>query len=98
MLHRQGYLFGGRSGVRQFVAASVLDRLVLMPAVLSQWPACFLTCDDVRDLDDFAAAGTGFTMRTNAYDLPSLLSRTNPQTIEGLPLGLGIEKKQGETE
>ncbi len=28
------YLFGGRSGVRQFVAASVFDRVVLVPAVL----------------------------------------------------------------
>ena len=28
------YLFGGRSGARQMVAASVVDRLVLVPAVL----------------------------------------------------------------
>ena len=28
------YLFGGRSGARQVVAASVVDRLVLVPAVL----------------------------------------------------------------
>ena len=28
------YLFGGRSGARQIVAASVLDRLVLVPGVL----------------------------------------------------------------
>jgi hypothetical protein len=28
------YLFGGRSGARQFVAASVIDRLVFIPAVL----------------------------------------------------------------
>jgi hypothetical protein len=28
------YLFGGRSGARQIVAASVVDRLVLVPAVL----------------------------------------------------------------
>jgi len=28
------YLFGGRSGGRQVVAASVIDRLVLVPAVL----------------------------------------------------------------
>lgn len=28
------YLFGGRSGARQIVAASVIDRLVLVPAVL----------------------------------------------------------------
>jgi hypothetical protein len=28
------YLFGGRSGARQIVAASVLDRLVFVPAVL----------------------------------------------------------------
>ena len=28
------YLFGGRSGARQIVAASVFDRLVLVPAVL----------------------------------------------------------------
>ena len=29
------YLFGGRSGSRQFVAASVIDRLVFVPAALS---------------------------------------------------------------
>ena len=28
------YIFGGRSGARQFVAASVLDRLVFVPLVL----------------------------------------------------------------
>ena len=28
------YLFGGRSGARQFVAASVIDRLVFVPVVL----------------------------------------------------------------
>lgn len=28
------YLFGGRSGARQIVAASVIDRLVFIPAVL----------------------------------------------------------------
>jgi hypothetical protein len=28
------YLFGGRSGARQIVAASVLDRWILVPAVL----------------------------------------------------------------
>jgi hypothetical protein len=28
------YIFGGRSGVRQFVAASVVDRLVFVPLVL----------------------------------------------------------------
>jgi hypothetical protein len=28
------YLFGGRTGARQFGAASVLDRIVLVPAVL----------------------------------------------------------------
>jgi hypothetical protein len=28
------YLFGGRSGARQFVAASVVDRLVFVPLVL----------------------------------------------------------------
>ena len=28
------YLFGGRSGARQMIAASVVDRLVLVPAVL----------------------------------------------------------------
>jgi hypothetical protein len=28
------YLFGGRAGARQIVAASVVDRLVLVPAVL----------------------------------------------------------------
>jgi hypothetical protein len=29
------YLFGGRSGARQVVAASVFDRLILVPAVLA---------------------------------------------------------------
>lgn len=28
------YLFGGRSGARQFIAASVIDRLVFVPVVL----------------------------------------------------------------
>ena len=28
------YLFGGRSGARQFVAASVIDRLLFVPGVL----------------------------------------------------------------
>jgi hypothetical protein len=28
------YFFGGRSGARQFIAASVVDRLVFVPAVL----------------------------------------------------------------
>jgi len=28
------YLFGGRSGARQIVAASVIDRLIFVPAVL----------------------------------------------------------------
>jgi len=28
------YIFGGRTGARQFVAASVIDRLVFVPAVL----------------------------------------------------------------
>ena len=28
------YFFGGRSGLRQFVAASILDRIFLVPAVL----------------------------------------------------------------
>jgi hypothetical protein len=28
------YMFGGRSGARQIVAASVIDRLVFVPAVL----------------------------------------------------------------
>ena len=28
------YLFGGRSGARQFIAASVIDRLIFVPAVL----------------------------------------------------------------
>ena len=43
------YLFGGRSGARQFVAASVIDRLVFVPAVLvplaigGVFPHLFLT-------------------------------------------------------
>ena len=28
------YFFGGRSGLRQFVAASIIDRIFLVPAVL----------------------------------------------------------------
>ena len=28
------YFFGGRSGARQFIAASVIDRLIFVPAVL----------------------------------------------------------------
>jgi len=28
------YIFGGRTGARQFVAASVIDRLIFVPAVL----------------------------------------------------------------
>lgn len=28
------YFFGGRSGLRQFVAASIIDRIILVPAVL----------------------------------------------------------------
>jgi uncharacterized membrane protein len=28
------YVFGGRSGARQFVAASVVDRLIFIPVVL----------------------------------------------------------------
>jgi hypothetical protein len=28
------YIFGGRSGARQFIAASVIDRLIFVPAVL----------------------------------------------------------------
>ena len=31
---RMAYLFGGRSGARQFIVASVIDRLVFVPAVL----------------------------------------------------------------
>ena len=43
------YVFGGRSGARQIVAASVIDRLVLVPAVLvplaiaGVFPHLFLT-------------------------------------------------------
>jgi hypothetical protein len=43
------YFFGGRSGARQFVAASVVDRLVFVPAVLiplaiaGVFPHLFLT-------------------------------------------------------
>jgi hypothetical protein len=43
------YVFGGRSGARQFVAASVIDRLVFVPAVLvplgiaGVFPRLFLT-------------------------------------------------------
>ena len=28
------YFFGGRSGLRQFVAAAIIDRIILVPAVL----------------------------------------------------------------
>ena len=41
------YLFGGRSGARQIVAASVLDRLLLVPAVLVPLAIadlCFRVC------------------------------------------------------
>ena len=43
------YLFGGRSGARQFVAASVIDRLLFVPGVLiplaiaGVFPRLFLT-------------------------------------------------------
>src|SRR6516162_2401811 len=43
------YLFGGRSGARQFVAASVIDRLLFVPLVLvplsiaGVFPRLFLT-------------------------------------------------------
>jgi hypothetical protein len=43
------YFFGGRSGARQFVAASVIDRLLFVPAVLiplalaGVFPRLFLT-------------------------------------------------------
>ena len=43
------YLFGGRSGSRQFVIASIIDRLVFVPAVLvplavaGVFPHLFLT-------------------------------------------------------
>src|SRR5262245_61047524 len=43
------YLFGGRSGTRQFIAASVIDRLVFVPMVLvpltiaGVFPRLFLT-------------------------------------------------------
>jgi hypothetical protein len=43
------YFFGGRSGARQFIAASVVDRLVFVPAVLiplaigGVFPRLFLT-------------------------------------------------------
>jgi uncharacterized membrane protein len=43
------YFFGGRSGARQFIAASVVDRLVFVPAVLiplaiaGVFPHLFLT-------------------------------------------------------
>jgi hypothetical protein len=43
------YFFGGRSGARQFIAASVIDRLIFVPAVLiplaiaGVFPRLFLT-------------------------------------------------------
>jgi hypothetical protein len=43
------YIFGGRSGARQFIAASVIDRLIFVPAVLiplamaGVFPRLFLT-------------------------------------------------------
>jgi hypothetical protein len=43
------YFFGGRSGARQFIAASVIDRLIFVPAVLiplaiaGMFPRLFLT-------------------------------------------------------
>ena len=43
------YFFGGRSGARQFIAASVIDRLIFVPLVLvplvlaGVFPRLFLT-------------------------------------------------------
>ena len=43
------YFFGGRSGTRQFIAASVVDRLIFVPVVLvplaiaGVFPRLFLT-------------------------------------------------------
>src|SRR5689334_11929180 len=33
------YIFGGRSGARQFIAASVIDRLIFVPVVLIPVPS-----------------------------------------------------------
>ena len=54
------YFFGGRSGTRQFIAASVIDRLIFVPAVLiplviaGVFPHLFLT---FTIIDAFLAIG-----------------------------------------
>jgi hypothetical protein len=59
------YLFGGRSGARQIVAASVVDRLVFVPVVLvplamaGVFPHMFLT---LAILDPTLAIGAWFLL------------------------------------
>jgi hypothetical protein len=62
------YLFGGRSGARQIVAASVVDRLVLVPAVLL--PLAFAgvfphLLGTFAILDPSLAVGAWWLMRSN---------------------------------
>jgi hypothetical protein len=63
------YFFGGRSGSRQFVTASVVDRLVFVPAVLipltvaGVFPHLFLT---FAVLDGVLAIGAWGTARARA--------------------------------
>lgn len=63
------YLFGGRSGARQAVAASVVDRLVFVPVVLiplalaGVFPHMLLT---LAILDPLLAIGAWVLLRKNA--------------------------------
>jgi len=62
------YLFGGRSGASQIVAASVVDRLVFVPAVLvplavaGVFPHLFIT---FAILDPSLAIGAWFLLKRN---------------------------------
>lgn len=80
------YLFGGRSGARQFGAASVVDRLVLVPAVLlplaasGVFPHLLMT---VGILDSALAIGAWFLLHRDdvlsaegASKAPAIASRS----------------------
>ena len=47
------YFFGGRSGARQFVAASVIDRLVFVPLSLRAARDCRCISSSAFDIYDF---------------------------------------------
>ena len=51
------YIFGGRSGARQFVAASVVDRLVFVPLVLIPRQACSPPLRNVRAIGRIPRVG-----------------------------------------